>query len=68
VRINKPHKDFYLMACDMREYVERVRTSLKESSAQTREQLLSWAEWAKLQADELDPIVSGCFQIDELPE
>jgi len=56
------------MACDMREYVERVRTSLKESSAQTREQLLSWAEWAKLQADELDPIVSGCFQIDELPE
>jgi hypothetical protein len=25
-----------------------------------------WAEWARAQADDLDPIVSGSFQIDEL--
>ncbi len=29
-------------------------------------ELMSWAEWARAQADDLDPINSGGFQIDGL--
>ncbi|MCG7969996.1 MAG: hypothetical protein JBO36_05000 [Candidatus Thiodiazotropha taylori] len=56
-------------ACDIREYIARVLdlagTSLPPGK---QEQLMMWAEWAKDQADGLDPIVSGRFQIDELAE
>ena len=56
-------------ACNIREYVEKVLTSVKTSSSgYTQEQLLLWAEWARTQADDLDPIVSGRFQVDELPD
>ncbi|MCG7926292.1 MAG: hypothetical protein JAY67_12185 [Candidatus Thiodiazotropha taylori] len=56
-------------ACDIREYIARVLdlagTSLYPGK---QEQLMMWAEWAKNQADGLDPIVSGRFQIDDLLE
>jgi len=35
---------------------------------QSQEELMPWAEWARAQADDLDPIVSGGFQIDGLPD
>jgi hypothetical protein len=30
--------------------------------------VLSWAQWARAQADDLDPIISGAYQIDGLPD
>ncbi|MEW8441915.1 MAG: hypothetical protein AB2689_27525 [Candidatus Thiodiazotropha taylori] len=52
-------------ACDIREYIARVLdlsgTSLLPAE---QEQLMIWVEWARAQADDLDPIVSGRFQID----
>ncbi len=52
-------------AREIRQYVRHVLTSVEaSSSARCLERLTAWAEWARAQADELDPIVSGRF----LPE
>jgi hypothetical protein len=56
-------------ACDIREYIDRVlELTGTSSSPEEQGQLMLWAEWARAQADDLDPIVSGRFQIDGLPE
>ncbi|MCG8066707.1 MAG: hypothetical protein JAY84_02500 [Candidatus Thiodiazotropha taylori] len=55
-------------ACDIREYIARViELSDTSSSPGDQEQLMMWAEWARAQADDLDPIVSGKFIIGGLP-
>jgi hypothetical protein len=56
-------------ACDIREYINRV-LELTEASSSPEEQgqLMSWVEWARAQANDLDPVVSGRFKIDKLPE
>lgn len=56
-------------ACDIRMYIDQVLAAAEESSIpQSQEELMPWAEWARAQADDLDPIVSGSFQIDGLSE
>ena len=55
-------------ACDIRMYIDQVLAAVEKSSLpKSQEELMSWAQWARVQADDLDPIVSGSFQIDELP-
>ncbi len=56
-------------ACDIRQYIDRV-LELTETSSSPEEQgqIMKWAEWARAQADDLDPIVSRRFWIDRLPE
>ena len=56
-------------ACDIRMYIDQVLAAVDESSLQqSQEELMSWAQWARAQADDLDPIISGGFQIDGLPD
>lgn len=56
-------------ACDIREYIERVlELNATSSSPEKQEQIMMWAEWARTQADELDPIISGRFELERLPE
>jgi hypothetical protein len=52
-------------ACDIREYVGRVLTSLPMSSPGDREKAEAWAEWAREQADALDPITTGHLDMSE---
>ena len=52
-------------ACDIREYVGRVLTSLPMSSPGDREKAEAWAKWAREQADSLDPITAGQLDTSE---
>jgi len=52
-------------ACDIREYVDRVLTSLPMSLSGYRENAEAWAEWAREQADALDPITTGRLDMSE---
>lgn len=52
-------------ACDIREYVSCVLASLPMSTAGDREKAEAWAEWAREQADALDPITTGRLDMSE---
>jgi hypothetical protein len=52
-------------ACDIRDHVDRLLSSVAAASPQDLEKAHAWAEWAREQADALDPIVSGELQISD---
>ncbi len=56
----------YRQAVEIREYVDQVLASTGGLSNQG--QLDAWALWAKAQADDLDPIISGKFSIEGLSD
>lgn len=55
----------YRQACDIRGYVNQVLASVPFESAADREKAEAWAEWARGQADFLDPIISGRFDMSD---
>ncbi|MEW8436614.1 MAG: hypothetical protein AB2689_00510, partial [Candidatus Thiodiazotropha taylori] len=52
-------------ACEIRDYVSRVLTLISKSLSCDLENVEAWAEWARAQADLLDPITTGHFDMSE---
>ncbi|MEW8349345.1 MAG: hypothetical protein AB2687_13645 [Candidatus Thiodiazotropha taylori] len=52
-------------ACEIRDYVGRVLTLISKSSSCDLENVEAWAEWARAQADLLDPITTGRLDMNE---
>ena len=49
-------------ACDIRMYIDQVLAAVDESSLQqSQEELMSWAQWARAQADDLEESSHNCL-------